>query len=52
MHPAVYAALTEARETEIRTARRHHHTPARQPQQPRRRFSIRVALRTRRLARA
>jgi hypothetical protein len=52
MHPAVYAALTEARETEIRRAHRHHHTPAREPQQPRKRLSIRVALRTRRLARA
>jgi hypothetical protein len=35
MHPAVYTALTEARETELRTARRHH-TPSRPHRRPRR----------------
>jgi hypothetical protein len=51
MHPAIYAAMTEARESEIRAARRHE-TPARRARQPRQRFSIRVVLRARRLARA
>jgi hypothetical protein len=51
MHPAVYAALTEARESELRAARRHD-TPARPVREPRRRFSRRVVLHGRRLARA
>jgi hypothetical protein len=51
MHPAIYVALTEARESEIRAARRRP-TPSRQPRQPRKRFSIRVALGSRRVARA
>jgi hypothetical protein len=51
MLPALYVALTEARESEIRAAHRRH-TPSRQPRQPSKRFSIRVALRARRLARA
>jgi hypothetical protein len=50
MHPALYAALTEARESEIRRAARRHETPAARAHQTRRRFSIRVV--GRRLARA
>ena len=49
MHPALYAAVTAARESEIRSVRRHE-LPPRRARQPL--FSIRIALRTRRLARA
>jgi hypothetical protein len=47
MHPALYAAVIEARQSDLRRARRHEVPAARKP---RSRFSLRVAFRPRRVA--
>jgi hypothetical protein len=46
MHPAVYVALIDSRETELRTER-HHERPVREPRV--RPFALRLAIRSRRL---
>lgn len=45
MHPAIYTALIDARETELRAAK-HQQRPA---HKPRVRIAIRIAMRSRRL---
>jgi hypothetical protein len=45
MHPAIYQAMVDSRETELRAAR-HHERPA---PKPRVRLRFRVALRARRV---
>jgi hypothetical protein len=42
MHPAIYSALTEARETELRSAR-HHETPVRRRGRKRRLAGVAAA---------
>lgn len=51
MHPALYVAVVEARQADLRSAHRHA-SAVRLVREPRRRFSFRIALRARRLARA
>jgi hypothetical protein len=51
MHPALYVAVVEARQADLRRARRYD-SAVRRTREPRRRFSFRIALRSRRLARA
>jgi hypothetical protein len=51
MHPAIYAAVIEAREADVRSARRYD-SVVRRVREPRPRLRFRIALRTRRLARA
>jgi hypothetical protein len=51
MHPALYAAVVEAREADLRSARRYD-SAVRRAREPRPRLRFPIALRARRLARA
>jgi hypothetical protein len=51
MHPALYVAVIEAREADLRRGRRYD-SAVRRTREPRPRLRFRIALRPRRLARA